>query len=51
MTTTELAATLAADPRFRSHESGLFDEMAIRYGRDFTGVVFIQACLKVDQES
>lgn len=50
MNTTELAAQLASNPRFRSHDSRLFDELAARYGQDFTGIAYIQACLKVDQE-
>ena len=50
MTSTELAAQIAASPRFRNIESGYFDEMAAKYGRDLTGLAFIQACLKVDQD-
>ena len=51
MTTTELAAQLAADPRFRDPKSALFDETAARHGRDFAGIAFIQACLKADQDA
>lgn len=52
MTTTELAAQIADDPRFGSSKSAaLFEELATRYGQDFTGLAFFQACMKVDQEA
>ncbi len=51
VTTTELAAQLAADPRFRGDTGDYFDEVAAQYGRDFAGIAWIQAALKIDQEA
>jgi hypothetical protein len=51
VTTTELAAQIAADPRFASGDSTFFGEMAGQYGRDFAGLAFVQACLKADQDA
>ncbi len=50
VTTTDLAAWLASQPRFRDRDSGLFDLLAGIYGRDFTGTAYVQASLKTDQE-
>jgi hypothetical protein len=51
LTTTDLAAALAASPRFTSTASGYFDELAAAYGADFAGLAWFQACLKLDQDA
>lgn len=48
MTTTELAAQVADSGRMG--ESAYFAELATQHGRDFTGLAFMQAFLKVAQE-
>lgn len=50
LTTTLLADRLSRDPRFLDGTSGLFEELAEKYGADFTGVAYFQACLKLGQE-
>ena len=51
LTTTELAAIIAASPRFTGEAGAYFDECAARYGLDFTGLAWLQACLKADQDA
>lgn len=52
--TTALAAAIEANPRFRSDDgrvSGrLFDDYAHEYGRDVTGLAWVQAILKASQD-
>ena len=48
--TTELAALIAASPRFRGDTGRYFDEIAAKHGPDIAGVAWAQACLKVDLE-
>lgn len=52
LTTTLLAARLSHNPRFLrdGDDGGLFRELSAKYGEDFTGIAYIQACLKTGQE-
>src|ERR1039458_10031489 len=49
MTSPDLAAQIAASPRFKGDSGEYFNEVAANYGLDITGLAWIQASLAVDQ--